>query len=535
MRLLEVAREARKRIFYLSYAWRLTNDERYLHRAEHELLMVASFTDWNPSHFLDVAEMTLAVSIGYDWLFHDLGDSTKTIIRESILQKGIHPSYERDNNWWLTENNNWNQVCNAAMVIGSLAVYEDEPELARKTINRSITSIKLSLQEYEPDGAYPEGYMYWGYGTTFTIYMISTLEKVFKTDFELIAQTGLGKTGGYLLNMIGPSGQSFNYSDGDSKVLVNPAMYWFARHSKDYSLLYAEKETLTKSPGPIRDLPAVVIWGSSINMDSIPEPASLLWAGRGKNPVALLRSSWEKDGIYLGFKGGSPKIGHSHLDMGSFIFDAYGLRWAMDLGGQDYTALEESGFDLWSLDQKSQRWKLYRYNNFSHNTLTLNNALQSVEGYSSLITFSSDEKFLNAIMDITSPYADYVSKANRGVVILDKKIAAICDEIEFSKATLLHWKMLTPANVTIISSTEAELEQDGKKVILRVLSSDKGVLTAKPADPPQPYDKPNPGVTSIQWEVDIKIKSKVSFTILLIPYDNLEEAAQLTIPPLDNW
>ena len=31
------------------------------------MLTAARFEDWNPSHFLDVAEMTFALAIGYDW------------------------------------------------------------------------------------------------------------------------------------------------------------------------------------------------------------------------------------------------------------------------------------------------------------------------------------------------------------------------------------------------------------------------------------------------------------------------------------
>jgi len=68
-RLLSVSREALKRIFFLSYSYRMTEDERYLQRAEAEIRAVSQFDDWNPSHFLDVAEMTMAVAIGYDWLF----------------------------------------------------------------------------------------------------------------------------------------------------------------------------------------------------------------------------------------------------------------------------------------------------------------------------------------------------------------------------------------------------------------------------------------------------------------------------------
>ena len=30
------------------------------------MLAIAQFADWNPSHFLDVAEMTMGMAIGYD-------------------------------------------------------------------------------------------------------------------------------------------------------------------------------------------------------------------------------------------------------------------------------------------------------------------------------------------------------------------------------------------------------------------------------------------------------------------------------------
>ena len=62
-RLLDKSRECLKRVFYLSYSYNVTRYPKYLERAEKELLKVSNFTDWNPSHFLDVAEMTMAVSI----------------------------------------------------------------------------------------------------------------------------------------------------------------------------------------------------------------------------------------------------------------------------------------------------------------------------------------------------------------------------------------------------------------------------------------------------------------------------------------
>ncbi len=51
-------------------AWKMDEDSRFLDRAVAELDAVCAFSDWNPSHFLDLAEMSLAVSIGYDWLYN---------------------------------------------------------------------------------------------------------------------------------------------------------------------------------------------------------------------------------------------------------------------------------------------------------------------------------------------------------------------------------------------------------------------------------------------------------------------------------
>ncbi len=61
-RLLDKSREALRRLFFLSYAYRTTRDAKYLQRAEKEMLAIAAFSDWNPPHFLDVAEMTMAMS-----------------------------------------------------------------------------------------------------------------------------------------------------------------------------------------------------------------------------------------------------------------------------------------------------------------------------------------------------------------------------------------------------------------------------------------------------------------------------------------
>ena len=126
-RLLDKSRECVRRVFQLSYAYRTTKDEKYLRRSEKEMLAVAAFEDWNPMHFLDVAEMTMAVAIGYDWLYDGLTEEARTAIKEAILKKGIEPSFDKKYNSFLTSGHNWNQVCNAGISFGALAIAESEP------------------------------------------------------------------------------------------------------------------------------------------------------------------------------------------------------------------------------------------------------------------------------------------------------------------------------------------------------------------------------------------------------------------------
>ena len=61
--------------------------------------------------------------------------------------------------------NNQNQVGNGGMLAAALALAELHPEFARLAVRGAVRSLPLSQGEYYPDGAYPEGPGYWGFGT----------------------------------------------------------------------------------------------------------------------------------------------------------------------------------------------------------------------------------------------------------------------------------------------------------------------------------------------------------------------------------
>ncbi|MBC8035410.1 MAG: heparinase II/III family protein [Chitinophagaceae bacterium] len=538
-RLLDKSREGLRRIFYLSYAYRTTQKEVYLNRAEKELVALAAFSDWNPTHFLDVAEMTMAVAIGYDWLHSKLSDSSKTIIRTAILEKGINVSLDPKYNGWLASTHNWNQVCNAGISFGALAIYEDHPEIARTVLNRAIRSVRLPMEEYGPDGAYMEGYGYWGYGTGFNVMFLSAIEKLYGQDFGLTSIPGFLKTGDYFENMTGPSGLPFNYSDASSQSQFNPSIFWFAQKTNDPSLLWQQLNSLryTDSKTPMRDrlLPACMIWGGGIATQQVTPPDSKIYVGAGKNPVALMRTSWtDKNAIYVGIKGGSPSLNHAHMDVGSFVMEAKGVRWAMDFGMQDYESLESKKVDLWGKTQNAQRWQIFRYNNMAHNTLTVNGELQKVEGEGIITSSSGNALFLNAITDITPLYKGLLGRAHRGIAIIDSSYVVVRDEIEtLSSEATVRWTMVTPADVKIISTSEALLTKDGKELIMRI-DVPGAKISTWPTVPVNSYDAPNPGTIFVGFEIRVPANSKMPLNVLLIPR-NMKKLLIKKIVPLDKW
>lgn len=538
-RLLGTSRELLRRVFFLSYGYRMTANKRYLEKAEKEMLAVSQFTDWNPSHFLDVAEMTMGVAIGYDWLFNELPESTKETIKQAIVKKGLNPSKESKYNWWLKTENNWNQVCNAGMTFGALAVQENYPILANEIIERAFASIPLSMEVYKPEGVYPEGYGYWGYGTTFNILFICAVEKALGSDRGLSRSPGFLQTSDFLKQMIAPSGKNFNWSDNGLGANLSPAMFWIAQKSDKPSVLWSEKEFLkiddfSKFKG-IRELPAIMIWAKNIPLDKITEPEEKFWFGQGTNPVAMMRTSWtDPNAIFLGFKSGSPSVNHGHMDVGSFVMEADGVRWASDPGMQNYESLESKGMSIFGRTQDAQRWTIYRMNNHSHNVITIDNQHQQVKGFGKIDAYSDAEEFSYVVSDISSVYDGQMKQVVRGVAMKDGKYVVVRDEVEtLGKETKLKWAMFTFADVEL-GENSAILNQDNKKLYIQVKSPSNVEMKTWSTVPINDYDAPNPGTVMVGFECNLPANSKASFEVLLIP-EKSRNSATYTDKNLRDW
>jgi hypothetical protein len=457
-----------------------------------------------------------------------LSPASREIIRNAIVQKGLQPGLDLKFNSWTHFENNWNQVCGSGMTIGALAVADEEPGVARQMLKLTRANIHHGLQPYRPDGVYPEGPTYWGYGTTYQVLMIAALESALGTDWQLSRSPGFSQSADYLLQMTGPTGCFFNYSDGEAKseYAFEVALFWMAQKFHRPGLLYFqtdgldEFETNTIINNSAQFAPWAALWWP--DNGQFPAPSLPLdWEGRGINPVAVFRSSWTNPtALYLAIKGGAASASHGHMDAGSFVLDAEGVRWALDLGKQDYDSLESKGIGIWGMDQKSDRWKVFRLNNFSHNTLTINGQLQVAKGYAPIIAFSTNATVPYVTLDLSRVFEGQARRVIREFQMLPNREVAIDDTLAgLHPGDKVRWAMVTSAQVQLDGS-RAVLKQDGKQLELSVSSPSDSVIKVIPACGDHDYDAPNPDAQIIIINARAPASGNLNFQVLLQPLAN---------------
>ncbi|MBN2450469.1 MAG: heparinase II/III family protein [Lentisphaeria bacterium] len=532
-RLLGESRRVLKRTLLLGMAYHLTGEEAFARRCEAEMLAVAAFRDWNPGHYLDVAEMTLAMAVGYDWLHGQLTAEGRAQIREAILAKGVRLPVENERYAGpMRAGNNWGQVCSAGMVAGALVTYEDEPELAARIVHMGIHSVPRSMRAFAPNGSYPEGPGYWNYGTSFNVVLLAALESVLGSSFGLTRAPGFADTGAFPALTYGPSGEYFNYADGGSGRSPQEAIWWLARRFErpDYlvgerALLARQVETMRSGKqaggGSCRMLPLALLW-----MDAGKEPTDirmpLHWNAGGHVPIAIHRSSWtEPAASFVGLKGGSPSGPHGQMDIGSFVFDSDGKRWAMDLGAEGYHGIESRGMNLWSSAQDSDRWRIFRQSNAGHNTLVIDGKLQVAKGAGTVVRFSDTASEAHSVIDMSSVYEGQAQKVIRGVALLPSGEVLVQDELAgLAPGARVRWGFITRGTCPATpGADEAVLAQGEATLTVTKLAAGPGAIwsvidTEKPR---HEWDSGNRGTRMLAFESEAPASGELTMAVLFTP------------------
>lgn len=485
---------------------------------------LSKFKDWNPSHFLDVGEMSYVFGLGYDWTYDAMTNSQREKYADILIKKGIEVGnqYLKSYPGQQRYKNNWSAVNFSGIGVASIAVYEKDPELCSKQIADASRFIPVFINQMAPEGGFSEGLTYWNLSWRFITYLTSSMKNTFGDDYGITDTDGAKQSILFPIYMKSPISSAENfytYNFGDTIISgkgIDASLIWMCdNYMADgnflntsniitwYKTTYTKRDRYSeanaqemlwfpsllskcgsklKAPSKVTDAD-LKKWGLSENKtffytnkitDKMLAKYELISDGvsfgKGErvNIITYGGSFTDKNSVYFATKDSNTNSAHRDMDAGSFIYDALGTRWVTDWGKTQYD---------------NNRYKYYVKRAEGHSTIVINPGSQEdqnnslEDGVSGTSVISKKDTKLNSkggtiIYDMSNSYNVKKKKdgtlsrnknsVKRGFKLLESgKRLLIQDEIKLDDASDIYWFLQTDIN-----SSGFDISKDGKSVIM---------------------------------------------------------------------
>lgn len=530
--------QVKMRIKAFAYAYRMTSSETWLSRTWQEILNILNYAPVpsNPlsspypyqfPYSIDWYELTSALAIAYDWLFEFWSAEQRRQIEAMIIWAGLSSAihdFGLDLSTpaaWTTTPGQENCVSNAGILMGLLAIWDalssnwaanGIPDSAQQVFAQSLSSAtSYCANSVSQDGTWIETPSAGLAGTTAQAELASSFLVATGSTYDLLtANPNFERFGLFQMYASGNKGL-FDHGDAETttySVSGNPMMFYATQYNNPAYMLFQRDRTDAADPWSM-------FWYE-------PTVAGQFWSGLpldhyfddpGDSWVSM-RSSWTDDhGLYVAMKSGK-LTGHSakgDLDLGDFVIDALGERWAVELGSGMTNATGYSDSEA----QDSLRWMYYRKRTEGQNTILIGGENQNA-GTSPTCKFGSTNTVQGATTgfdvpvdstaffttDISSAYGEGCS-VKRGIRLLNgRRQILLQDDISCNRGPI-EWRMHTRAAVQV-NGVSASLTLNGHTMEIRIINPPEGACfktgdaVRQPSDPPLPpgtVDQPNQGVT----------------------------------------
>ncbi len=469
-------RDLSKSIHALAIAWHLTKDQKYVDRAYEELATFASWPDWNPDHHLDVGEALAAYAVGYDWLYHAFTPEQRAVIEDGMYRNGMYDTwlaYTTTSSLMGTfavMENNHGVIDNTGAVMAAIAMMDVYPEEAAYIGAKGLEGLGITIYKWAPQGFWYEGPHYWELTMQFTAKILDTLDTAFLTDMGMSNLEGISTAAEAELQSQTPNG-IYNFADSGSGSYYVPEMLYLANKYNTkgvYEVTFAGLKDGKWSDN--EDVALAMMWYDPAMVGG--EAALPLDYEMTSIDTIMMRNTWNTDlPTAVGVHAGETHVTHSQLDGGSFIFEAEGVRWSVDMGSGDYNS---KGF--WDSKAGGERWVHYRNRAESHSTIFTNPTEKEdhiVDSYAPLDILVKKPKGAIATVGMTELLYD-VKSANRGFAFCDNRQSLVIrDELVLNKQSDVYWTMITQAASCEIDNENQSmiLTQGGKKLKLEWAST----------------------------------------------------------------
>ena len=553
IRMLTTSRKALSNIATLSLAYLITEDTRYAKGATDILMNVCgpNFPDWNPYHFLDAAEMSAAVAIGYDWCYDYLSDYQKMVIRSGLASKGMHymllelnemkGSFETSSGFWTDQSQatypgNWVSVCSGSFIMAALAIGDESDEeaaMAGEIIDKSLEHEKNLLAKFAPDGAWKEGPGYWGYSYQYFSMAFDSLLTALGTDYGLTKSPGLHNGAYFMVGMTG-SVANFNLANSEYEAITAPSLMWVSKAFADPGLTRYREWFLGEFGH--RAAYGDIIW---YNPEYAGDIAGIpTHTNTREFPVATARSGFGEGEFYVAFHGADDGGGRIvDMDAGTYIIDLFGNRWVEDSGSEGATYYSYAGVGLRDY---------YRMRAEGHNTIVVNPGYYEDQNYRALKDidrYEYNNRYTIMSTDFTQVYAfKGVTGFKRGVMVDSIDMTTLIqDEVTMSVPSKFYSFVHIGASAEVASDGRSAVLTKGTNKMYVQLIGDEGLrlgVTNNVPLPtsPQPYSATDDSARNKLF-IEADDVTSLKYALLISPLCGGEtEGATLSeLTDIDSW
>lgn len=478
------ASELQTAVTTLARAYLISGEEKY---AEKGVEILECLISWES---LDLSRSNLigghwsaAFAVGYDSFYDyilelDGGNDLLREARKTAYDLIMMPYYNAYSGitaqpTCIKIQDNFTGVCGGGLMslLISLCDDGDDEQMIAYLMENCMKTLQTAVCLYYPDGGYYESVGYSQYMLTNFSLALLGMKNGFGTFYGLDGAKGFVDFG-YSMTYLQSTHNNVTYHDGSRGYVYNALreIWGYLFDSPEQAAIAKRQKKLAGYNPTVEELffYEKAIEGKEDRVSK--EALDALGTDRfffGAQSGAFTNDMNLKTPRFVGFHGGLTGLPHDMLDLGQFVFEANGVKWASDQGSDDY--------DLPGYFAIPDGYIYYRKRPEGKNCVVINPSNdkdengntyygQTVGSRAELISLDINKPSgAYAAFDLTDAYKRDVTNYVRGYYFGDERnTLVIQDEITFKAAdSELYWFMQLPEN------TKITLEEGGKRAVLK--------------------------------------------------------------------
>jgi hypothetical protein len=341
---------------------------------------------------------------------------------------------------------NWRiMTCGEA---GLAALGVDVPD-RREIVEFAMEGVADVLDRVPPDGDWQEGPGYWVGTLLLGLRFALALRRATGGRVDMFAHPALRATADYFTCITLPDGSAFNYAD-NSPGISSTALHVLASEMRSGTMAWTARRIGHASAWDVMfDDPGV---------HSQEPPNELQARVFPTTGLAVSRSDWGAYAVFVGLKSGPTAVGHSHLDLQSFIISRGGARLLIDPGIWPYG----SSVGFFDSSPGGRRWDFDANATVAHNTVLVDGQGQTwgPECAGRFVAQGADGGLRWFVSDAAAAYPGLLTRFDRWLVHLLPDTVLVYDDLAADRPR--HWQWLLHAGGTVgVTRTGCTIESGG--------------------------------------------------------------------------